>query len=138
MILDTSGVLVFLDASARDRSIVQKLIDEERGPLLLSPFVLAEIDYLVTSRFGAASARGFLGDVAAGAYELVSMSSDDVRAACAVLDRYRDLDVDLADASSVVIAERYGDDDILTLDQRHFRAMTRGDGRPFRLLPADA
>lgn len=108
------------------------------GPLRLSPFVLAEIDYLVTTRIGAQAARRFLGDVAAGAYELVPMGSADVRAACAVLDRYPDLNVGLADASSVVIAERYGDNDILTLDQRHFRTMTRGDGRPFRLLPADA
>jgi hypothetical protein len=31
-----------------------------------------------------------------------------------------------------------GTDEILTLDERHFRAMVGLSGRPFRLLPADA
>jgi len=38
----------------------------------------------------------------------------------------------------VVLANRYGVRDILTLDERHFRAMRGMDGRPFRILPSDA
>jgi predicted nucleic acid-binding protein len=38
----------------------------------------------------------------------------------------------------VVLAERHSTADILTLDQRHFRALIGPRGRPFRLLPADA
>ncbi len=49
------------------------------------------------------------------------------------------LGIGLADASVVVLAERYGTYDILTLDERHFRAMRPLTGRrSFRLLPADA
>jgi predicted nucleic acid-binding protein len=55
-----------------------------------------------------------------------------------VIDGYRDLQLGLADASLVVLAERYRIVDILTLDERHFRAVSGPDGRPFRLLPADA
>ena len=44
----------------------------------------------------------------------------------------------LADASIAVLAERYACSDVLTLDQRHFRVVQGPDGRPFRLLPADA
>lgn len=138
MILDTSGVLVFLDADAREHAAVRHVVETSPGTLLMSPFVLAEIDYLVSTRFGSSAARAFLGDVAAGSYELVPMSSTDVAAACTVLDRYRDLNLGLADASSVVLADRLGIGDVLTFDQRHFRAVTRSDGRPFRVLPADA
>jgi predicted nucleic acid-binding protein len=43
----------------------------------------------------------------------------------------------LTDASVVVLADRYGAKDILTLDERHFRVVRTRDRRPFRLLPAD-
>lgn len=137
MIIDTSGVLVFLDASARDQPRVAQLMADAHGPLLLSPFVLAEVDHLVSSRLGPAAARSFLQDVADGAYQLEPMSSTDVGAACRILDRYRDLRIGLADASSVLLAERHGLGDVLTFDQRHFRAVTWGVGKPFRLLPDD-
>ena len=39
---------------------------------------------------------------------------------------------------NVVLAEIYDTDRLLTTDERDFRSVTRGDGSPFRLLPADA
>jgi hypothetical protein len=54
-----------------------------------------------------------------------------------VIDRYRDLELGLADASIVVLADRYDVSDVLTLDERHFRAVRRSDGRPFRVRPTD-
>jgi predicted nucleic acid-binding protein len=138
VILDTSGLLVFLDRRASDQQRAQRLMDAANHPLLLSPFVLAEVDYLVSSRLGVRASRDFLSDVAHGAYQLAPMAAADVGAAGRILDRYQDLKIGLADASSVLIAERHGVADILTFDQRHFRAMTWGKGRPFRVLPADA
>jgi predicted nucleic acid-binding protein len=38
----------------------------------------------------------------------------------------------------VVLATRYDCLDLLTLDQRHFRAVLGPDETPFRLLPHDA
>jgi predicted nucleic acid-binding protein len=46
--------------------------------------------------------------------------------------------VGLTDASLVVLAGRYATQDVLTLDERHFRALRDRKGRPFRVLPADA
>jgi uncharacterized protein len=51
--------------------------------------------------------------------------------------QHRDLELGLADASMVVLAERWATDALATFDQRHFRAVTRLDGTPFRLLPTD-
>jgi len=55
----------------------------------------------------------------------------------AVIERYAGLQLGLADASIVVLAERYGCHDVLTLDQRHFRAISDSRDRPFRLFPLD-
>lgn len=43
----------------------------------------------------------------------------------------------IADASNVVLAERYGTRDILTTDQRDFRRLKLPDDRYFRILPYD-
>jgi predicted nucleic acid-binding protein len=52
--------------------------------------------------------------------------------------RYGDLQIGLADASIVVLAERHGTSDILTLDLRHFQALRVGGRKRFRILPADS
>jgi predicted nucleic acid-binding protein len=52
--------------------------------------------------------------------------------------RYADLDVGLADASIVVLAARHDTRDVLTLDERHFRAVRTLDRKRFRLWPADS
>ena len=77
-------------------------------------------------------------DVAEGAYRLETFTIEDFREALDILEQYRDLNLGLADASVVVLARRYGIHDVLTLDERHFRAVLGPGGRPFRILPADA
>ena len=79
-----------------------------------------------------------LEDVAAGAYHLEAFGTVDLAVALAVMRRYLDLSLGLADASIVVIAARHGTDRILTLDERDFRALRPLQGGSFTLLPADA
>jgi predicted nucleic acid-binding protein len=138
IILDTSGVLSALDASERHHEASAWALRGAGAPRLLSPFVLAELDYLLATRVSTRVQRAFLREVAAGAYRLEGFDSGDVAEANEVLDRYADLGVGLADASLVVLARRYRVTDILTLDERHFRVVRAIDDRPFRILPSDA
>ena len=138
ILLDTSGVLAALDRGHRDNHLAADLLGSADPPRVLSPFVLAELDYLLATRLGDGPQRALLEEVARGAYQLEAFDSVDVAAATRILDRYADLRLGLADASVVVLAERYGAHDVLTLDQRHFRALHGPRGKPFRLLPADA
>jgi predicted nucleic acid-binding protein len=138
MLLDTSGLLAALDAAQRHHARAAGCLAAARAPLLLSPFVLAELDYLVLSRVGAAARTSLLGEVARGAYLLAPFENADVARAEAIVTRHADLQISLADASIVVLAERHGTRDVLTLDERHFRLLTTADGEPLRLLPADA
>ena len=138
ILLDTSGLLAALDASAAHHQAAAASLKQASGPRVLSPFVLAELDYLLARHVSARVARSFLAEVADGAYELAPFDADDVSRATDVLDRYADLGLGLADASIVVLAGRHQTVDILTLDERHFRAISGPRDRPFRLLPADA
>lgn len=137
ILLDTSGLLAALDGSQRMHEACARALQAARGPLLLSPFVLAELDYLLATRVGAHAEEALLEEVERGAYRLEPFDSGDVALARRVLAKHRGLDLGLADASIVVLARRHGARDVLTLDERHFRALRRPNGRPFRLLPTD-
>jgi predicted nucleic acid-binding protein len=137
ILLDTSGLLAALDSSQRQHRQAVAALRDARGPLVLSPFVLAELDYLLATRVGPSAALALLAEVARGAYRLESFDAADVAASHAVIETYGDLDVGLADASIVVLAHRYETTEVLTLDQRHFRSLRGPAGRPFRILPAD-
>src|SRR5664280_2591268 len=94
-------------------------------------------DVLVCDTSGLLAARTVADDVAAGAYDLARLTAGDI-AACVGVDRaYGDLGIGLADASLVVLAARTATRSLLTLDERHFRAVRPQQGGAFRLLPAD-
>jgi uncharacterized protein len=137
ILVDTSAALQLASSSAKRHENVKTVIDELAGPFLLSPFVLAELDYMLGTRHGQQAQLAMLDEVADGAYELADFSRADVEAAASIVRQYADLKVGLADASIVVLAQKHGLVDILTFDLRHFRAMRGPAGRPFRLLPDD-
>jgi predicted nucleic acid-binding protein len=70
-------------------------------------------------------------------YRLEPFSAADVAAALVIPDLYPTLELGLADASLVVLAERHRTLDLLALDERHVRVVRGSGGRPVRLLPAD-
>jgi predicted nucleic acid-binding protein len=138
ILLDTSGLLAALDGSERRHAETVAALQAAAAPWILSPFVLAELDYLLATRVGVQAERALLEEVARGVYRLESLDADEVAAAERVIGRYPTLGIGLADASLVVLAAKYGVRDVLTLDERHFRALRPPGGRPFRLLPSDA
>ena len=137
IILDTSGLLAAIDASQRHHAAALRVLRASSPPWILSPFVLAELGYLLATRVGQAAERALLAEVGRGVYRLESFEASEVAAAERVIGRYPKLQIGLADASLVVLASRYGVREILTLDERHFRAIRGVGGRPFRILPAD-
>jgi predicted nucleic acid-binding protein len=137
MVLDTSGLLAAIDAAQNRHAGARQALEQSGGPYLMSPFVLAELDYLLATRVGRTEQRALLEEVERGVYRLEPFSASDIVRARRVLKRYADLDLGLADASNVVLAERHSTHDILTLDERHFRAVLGPGDRPFRVLPVD-
>lgn len=137
ILLDTSGLLAAVDASQRQHAPCRVALEAAKGPLLLSPFVLAELDYLLMRHVGAHAQAALLDEVVRGAYRLERFAADDVERAGEVMRRYGDLQIGLADASIVVLAERHGVAEVLTLDLRHFQALRIGGRKRFRILPVD-
>ena len=138
ILADTSGLVAALVENQRTHEGAKAALAEADRPILLSPFVLAELDYFLAHQPGVDAELAFLSEVSAGAYDLVAFDAFDVREAEIVFDKYADLGIGLADASLVVLAGRYGTNRILTLDERHFRALRTPSGGAFEILPADA
>jgi uncharacterized protein len=137
IVLDTSGLLAALDPDQRHHESASRALQADPGPFLLSPFILAELDYLLLTRVGPRAERALLDEVAAGAYDLVPFDAGHVAEAAAVIGRSETLRIGLADASVAVVAGRAKTTRLLTLDERHFRAMQPLWGDAFHLLPAD-
>jgi uncharacterized protein len=137
ILLDTSGLLSALVADEVAHAESRRVLETHDQPFVLSPFVLAELDNLIAARAGSQAELAILAEVGSGTYELATFDADDVVRAADVIARYGDLGVGLTDASIVVLAERYGTTRVLTLDERHFRALRTHEGRAFTVLPAD-
>ena len=138
IICDTSGLMAAYEHEGAREEQVTGVLNAEAQSLILSPFVLAELDYLMTSRSGVGGELRMLEYVASGVYRLAEFTPRDIGQAAEVVRQYKDLNIGLADASIVVLADRYSTTRVLTFDQRHFRAMKPLHAASFTLLPADA
>jgi predicted nucleic acid-binding protein len=137
IVLDTGGLYAALDANEELHGRCVAALVSAQPPRLLSPFVLAELDYLIGARVGHEAQMALLGEVVRGVYRLESFSAEDVERAKQVMERYADLAIGLADASVVVLSQRHVTLDLLCTDQRHFRTLRGPGGKAFRLLPSD-
>jgi predicted nucleic acid-binding protein len=138
IVLDTGGLLAALDASEALHGPCRAALLAAPGPRLLSPFVLAELDYLVGKRLGRPAQEAVLAEVARGSYRLVPFGSSEIGALINIPREFPTLALGIADASVLWLARTHRASAILTTDLRHFRAFRGADGRPFRLVPADA
>lgn len=137
ILLDTSGLLAAIDSSQRHHRQAAAALRDARGPFVLSPFVLAELDYLLATRVGPDAALALLEEVARDAYRLEGFDGPDIAAARDVIEAHGDSGVGLADASIVVLSKRHETLDVLTLDERHFRVLRGWRGDAFRITPFD-
>ena len=81
ILLDTSGLLAAIDKSQRQHAACAVALESAAPPLMLSPFVLAELDYLVLRHVGADAQSALFGEVGRGAYQLEAFDANDVERA---------------------------------------------------------
>jgi predicted nucleic acid-binding protein len=137
IIADSGGVYAIYDRSDAFHRGVRAAVEMAHDRIVLPAPILGEIDYLLRVRLGNAALLRFLEDIQEGAFVVEMVTLTDLRRCSMLIAKYRDLNLGLSDASVVAIAERLRSNQILTVDQRDFRAIRSVHGRPFRLLPAD-
>lgn len=135
MIVDTSALLAFFDRDEPDHRAVSEVLGGATEPLVVSPYVVAELDDFVASRIGVTVELAVLGELASGAWDLPAFDAAQLAMARAVIERYADQGIGLADASNVVLADRHRTRTIVTLDHRHFDVLRPLGGGRFRVIP---
>lgn len=136
MIVDTSAIIaLFVRAEPAHESVAAAIADHH-GRLVVSPLVLAEVDFLISTRISPTAAVAAMRELSSGAWELAGFGEEDLVDAMNVVERFPSLGIGATDASLVVLAHRYRTHAIATLDRRHFGALRAIDGRPFELVPA--
>lgn len=139
ILCDTSGLLAAYDQQEPSGPAVRELLDAETGTLVVSPFALAELDYMLLSKAGVRAELTLLNDLADNVYQVAAFTAQDAVRVALLVEQYADLGLGISDAHTMILAapERYGTTRVLTFDQRHFRAVKPPQGGVFTVLPAD-
>ena len=135
MIVDTSAILAFFDRDEPDHEALTAVLSQSSEALVVSPYVIAEVDYLIGTRLGVAAEIAALRELAGGAWDLATIDSIDLARTVPIIERYADHAIGVADASNVVLADRYRTTTVATLDRRHFSVLRPLSGGYFAILP---
>lgn len=70
-----------------------------------------------------------------GAFVLIPSSATSLKRVAALMEKYRDVPMDFADATLVALGEELGTDKVFTLDRRGFSAYRLNQRKSFQILP---
>ena len=137
MIADTGFWLALANAKDRHHARALAAASALREPLVTTWPVMTETCHLLLARLGVAAELAFVRSAREGAFRLFDLQATHLPRVEALMARYADLPMDLADASLVVLAEELGSGRILSTDERDFATYRWKNHKPFKnvLLP---
>lgn len=138
IIADTGFFVALANRDDQHHAAAVGAFESLKEPLITTWPVLTETSHLLLHRLGQRALSAFLGSWEAGAFFTLAIPAEAAGHMRQLVDKYRDLPMDLADASPVVLAEHLGHGRILSTDRRDFKTY-RWKGRlPFvNVLPLD-
>jgi len=137
LIADTGFWVALANRKDRHHHRAVERLRELAEPLVTTWPVVTETCYLLLGRLGNASQAAFVRSLSAGDFELFDLRREHGARLEALMAKYADLPMDLADASLVVLAEELGHGRILSTDRRDFGAYRWKERQPFENLLLD-
>jgi predicted nucleic acid-binding protein len=113
---DAGPLIAIIDADEPDHHRCVEAIDEIVLPLLTTWPAFREAMYLLGQAGGIAAQRALWRLLDTGRLKIGDLSPDAVERSAALMDKYADLPMDLADATLVALAEADGHRRIFSLD----------------------
>ena len=135
MVLADTGFWLAL-ANRRDRHHTQAAAALTRleEPLVTTWPVLTETCHLLTTKLGSDALFLFMESALRGAFQLFVLEPRHFPSLLGLMQDYRDLPLDLADASLFIAAQELGSGRILSTDRRDSRTYRWMSRRPFENL----
>jgi len=131
VLLDTGVIVALLDRSEQRHEECKAAVLGLKSPLVTCEAAIAESCYLLRGATGAAEA--VVENVEKGIFQIPFSLPRSAAAVRRVLRRYRNRQIDFADACLICLAEELRSGEILTLDS-DFEIYRWDRKRPFRLL----
>jgi predicted nucleic acid-binding protein len=132
-LVDAGPLVAFFNARDRDHERCVNVLRGLRHPLLTTWPPLAEASHLLD--FARSAQLGLLEMIERGALELALLDADDVAPIRALMAKYADLPMDLADATLVRVAARDRIGRVFTLDRRDFSVYRLPGRRRLTIVP---
>ncbi len=132
-LVDAGPLIAMLDRSDPSHDRCLETLKTLSAPLLTIWPAFTEAMYLLGASWPAQ--RALLNYVTDGALKLVPLAEDDVPRIRDLMQKYRDLPMDLADAALVRVAERERVSTVFTLDRRDFSLYRPSRIGRFRIVP---
>jgi predicted nucleic acid-binding protein len=133
VLVDAGPLVALLDRSDNDHEAMVSAFDAIQDPLVSVWPAVVEAMYLLAFSWQAQKALWEI--LETKVVRLLSLDESDFARMKQLMEKYRDLPMDLADAALVQVAEREDIRRILTLDQRDFGIYRRSRKGQFTLLP---
>jgi predicted nucleic acid-binding protein len=134
IIADSGYWIALLDRGDRYHSRAVEAARNLVEQLVVTWPVVTETTYVLGERLGSPAVQDMLRMGEHGVYRIHPLGEHDLPRLRALMKKYADLPMDLADASLVLLAEQSGDGRILSTDQRDFRTYRFKQRKPFRNL----
>ena len=133
LLLDTGAFVALADRSERRHPDCVAVLDGWSGSIVTTEAVLTETLYLVGPRWQAQ--KVCLEFVLRGAFVLVPPSQASLKRVSVLMEKYRNVPMDYADATLVALGEELGADQVFTLDRHGFSAYRLLQRKAFQLVP---
>jgi predicted nucleic acid-binding protein len=132
-LLDTGALVSLLDRSQASHLQCRAAFEHWSGPVVATEAVLTEATHLLARAPGGITKC--LDFFLRGGALLVPTTVEALGRVRQLIEEYRDLPMDFADATLVVLAEDLATDLVLTTDRRDFSIYRIRGRRRFRILP---
>jgi len=132
--LDTGPIVAFFDASDDYHNICVEMLKGIKEPMITSWPVLTEAFYLLG--FSWKAQDNLWEFLLRGGAEVLPLGVGMKTRCRELMEKYRDLPMDLADATAVALAESQRISKVFTLDHRDFKIYKPVHLKSFTLLPA--
>jgi predicted nucleic acid-binding protein len=134
IIADTGFWLALANRRDEHHAAARHVLDGLSERLITSWPVMTETCHLLSARLSMDACLAFVESARNGAFELFAVEPEHLPRVHVLMHKYRDLPMDLADASLVILAEALDSGRILSTDRRDFGAYRWKNRKPFRNL----
>ena len=133
MLVDAGPLVALLDQADPEHEACVATLKTIRDPLITVWPAFTEAMYLLSGSW--LGQKALWSRLETDALTLVSLDESDAPRMRELMEKYRDLPMDLADAALVRVAERDSLTEIFTLDRKHFAVYRPGRRKRFSVVP---